>query len=118
MARVLNEKQLAFLDHLFGEAQGNTRKAKILAGYAPESSTASIVKGVEEEIVERTKRYLVEHGPKAVIALMSVIEDPTQLGVQHKVAVAKDLLDRIGVIKTEKVEVSQGAFILPPKGSE
>ena len=32
-----------------------------------------------------------------------------------KLSAAKEVLDRVGVVKTEKVEVSQGAFILPVK---
>ena len=46
-----------------------------------------------------------------------VLLDPTQLGVREKMAAAKDILDRTGFAKTEKVEVGgTGAiFYLPPK---
>lgn len=119
MAKKITEKQSAFLDFLFGSAEGNAYKAKVMAGYSPDYPTSALVKVVEDEIVERTRRYLVEHGPKAVFALVSVLDDPAQLGVKHKVTVAKDLLDRIGVVKTEKLEVkSNGVFILPPKESD
>ncbi len=33
------------------------------------------------------------------------IDDPTELGIKEKLAAAKDLLDRSGVVKTEKLEV-------------
>jgi len=46
-----------------------------------------------------------------------VMQDPADLGVKEKMAAAKDLLDRAGFTKTEKVEVksSDPLFILPAK---
>ena len=48
---------------------------------------------------------------------MSGIVDPTQLGIKEKLNAAKDLLDRSGIIKSEKIQVqsSGGVMILPPK---
>lgn len=116
--KVYTEKQIAFVDHLFGDAMGNAVRAKEMAGYFPTFSTANLVKSVEDLILERTKQYLVQNGPKAVISLISVLDDPVQLGVNHKINVARDILDRIGVQKTEKMEVAGGVFVLPPKDEE
>ena len=44
--------------------------------------------------------------------------DPTELGIRDKMAAAKDLLDRAGLGKVEKVDVTSGGggiFYLPPK---
>jgi hypothetical protein len=43
--------------------------------------------------------------------------DPTELGLREKLSAAKDLLDRVGLVKTEKVQVEagNGLMILPPK---
>jgi hypothetical protein len=43
--------------------------------------------------------------------------DPTELGIKEKLNAAKDLLDRAGVVKTEKMEIqaSNGIMILPAK---
>ena len=43
--------------------------------------------------------------------------EPTELGMKDKLTAAKDLLDRVGLVKTEKlqVEASNGLMILPPK---
>jgi hypothetical protein len=114
--RPLSERQKLFLEHLFGEAKGNYQAAKVMAGYTPEYSTSELVSRIEDELLEYTKRYLVVHGPKAAISLIGAMDDPTQLGIQYKLAAAKDVLDRVGITKTEKVDVSNGLFILPPRG--
>jgi hypothetical protein len=46
--------------------------------------------------------------------------DPTELGLRDKLNAAKDLLDRVGLVKTEKVQVetTNGLMILPPKAVE
>jgi len=49
-----------------------------------------------------------------------VLDNPTDLGVKEKLAAAKDILDRIGVSKVEKIDLSgsNGIFILPSKSTE
>lgn len=118
MSRQLTERQTAFLEHLFGDAKGVAHVAKVMAGYSPNYSTSDIVKSVEDELLDYTKRFLVQNGPKAAISLISAMDDPTELGIKYKLTAAKDVLDRIGISKTEKVEVSNGLFILPPKDDE
>ena len=58
--------------------------------------------------------------PKAAFSMANVLDDPTELGIKEKMVAAKDLLDRTGHAKTEKMEVtsSTGLFILPPKDSD
>ena len=52
--------------------------------------------------------------------MFSVMKDPTDLGVKEKMLAAKDILDRAGFTKTDKVEVktSETLFILPAKEDE
>jgi hypothetical protein len=54
------------------------------------------------------------------MAVIGGIDDPTQLGIKEKLNAAKDLLDRAGLIKTEKIEVSGGGgvMLLPAKDNE
>ncbi len=120
MARQLTDKQQALLNVLFEEAGGDMVQAKKLAGYADTSSTAEIVKGLKEEILEATQMYMARNAPKAAIAMTHALYDPTELGIRDKMAAAKDVLDRSGFIKTEKVEVSAAnpLFILPQKANE
>ena len=52
--------------------------------------------------------------------MFSVMSDPTDLGVKEKMLAAKDILDRAGFTKTDRVEVktSEPLFILPAKDDE
>ena len=119
MARELTEKQKAFLDVLFSdEAKGDVVKAKVLAGYSPDYSTTQLVASLRNEIIEATNQFLARVAPKAVMSIAGVLDNPTELGLSYKIAAAKDLLDRAGVVKTERIEVSNGLFILPPKEKE
>jgi hypothetical protein len=57
------------------------------------------------------------NAPRAATAMINVLNDPSQLGNQHRLNAAKELLDRIGIHKTDKVEVTtpSGIMLLPPK---
>lgn len=118
MARNLTEKQQRFLDVLFDEAGGDVVAAKKIAGYAPESSTTMIVESLKDEIAEKTRSYFARIAPKAAVSMSNALVDPTELGIKEKMAAAKDLLDRAGLGKVDKVDVSSsggGIFYLPPK---
>ena len=39
---------------------------------------------------------------KGAVAMVSGVDDPTQLGIRDKLSASKELLDRVGLIKTEK----------------
>lgn len=116
MAKTLTDQQRLFLEVLFDQAGGDVVKAKKLAGYSDTYPTSAVVKTLQDEIVEATKTFLARNGAKAAIGLVSVLDNPIELGVKEKLAAAKDILDRIGVSKTEKIDVaSNGVFILPAK---
>jgi|TARA_R110000868_G_scaffold101009_2_gene278084 hypothetical protein len=120
MTRNLTEKQQKFLDVLFEEAQGNPVKALKIAGYANGISSTSILNSLQNEVAELTKKFLATRGPQAAWSMMEILDNPTDLGNKEKMAAAKDLLDRAGFVKTEKVEVKSESplFILPPKENE
>ena len=117
MPRQLTEKQQMLLNVLFEEAAGDIVQAKKLAGYADSSSTSEIVKGIKDEILEATSMYMARNAPKAAMAMVGGLYDPTELGIRDKMAAAKELLDRTGLVKTEKmqVEASGGVMLMPPK---
>jgi len=119
MAKTLTDQQRLFLEVLFDQAGGDVVKAKKLAGYSETYPTSAVIKTLQDEIVEATKTYLARNGAKAAIGLVGVLDNPLELGVKEKMAAAKDILDRIGVTKTEKIDVgANGVFILPMKKSE
>jgi|TARA_R110000803_G_scaffold103844_2_gene171977 hypothetical protein len=117
MAKQLTENQQKFIDALFDEAAGDVVMAKRIAGYSDGTPTRSITESLKDEIFEATKSYMARLGPKAAIAYGSALDDPTQLGVKERMLAAGQVLDRSGLVKTEKVAVtaSGGLFILPPK---
>ena len=117
MARNLTEKQIKFLEVLFDEANGDAVAAKGLAGYGNNSSTTAIVESLNDEIGEKTRTYFARTAPKAAVAMVGALSDPTELGIKEKMVAAKDLLDRAGLGKVDKVDVtsSGGIFYLPPK---
>ena len=117
MARQLTAKQQVFLNALFDEAGGSVVLAKKIAGYADTSSTSEIVKGLKEEILEATQLYMARNAPQAAVAMAGALMDPTELGIRDKMVAAKELLDRTGLVKTEKmqVEASGGVMLMPPK---
>ncbi len=117
MAKELTEKQQKFLDVLFDEANGDVTQAKLLAGYAPTSSTSDIVRGIKEEVLEATQMFMARNAPRAAVAMVSGINDPTELGMREKMTAAKELLDRTGLVKTEKMQVEStgGVMLMPVK---
>ena len=117
MAKELTEKQRKFLDVLFDEANGDVTQAKLLAGYAPTSSTSDIVRGIKDEVLEATQMYMARNAPRAAVAMVSGINDPTELGLREKMTAAKELLDRTGLVKTEKMQVEStgGVMLMPVK---
>ena len=120
MAKNLTENQQKFLEVLFDEAGGDVVKAKKLAGYSDNTPTRLIVDALKDEIFEGTKTYMSRIGPKAAVAFGQALVDPTELGVKEKMLAAKDILDRAGFTKTDKVEVkaTEPLFILPAKEDE
>ena len=120
MARQLTEKQQKFLDVLFEEAKGNPVTAKKLAGYSENNPTSAITSSLQEEIADLTKKFIASSATKAAYSLSQVIDNPTDLGNKEKMIAAKDILDRSGFTKTDKVEVTAASplFILPPKNNE
>jgi hypothetical protein len=116
MSRELTELQKKFLEYLFGEAQGDPAVAKKMAGYSQNYPTSAVIESLNEEIVEHTRLFLTRNGAKAAMRLVGVMDNPERLGTKEILAAAKDVLDRIGVVKTEKIDInSNGIFVLPAK---
>ena len=116
----LTDKQKDFLDALFGEANGDPKIAGEIAGY---SHYTIPLKALKEEIIDRAEQVLAAFAPKAsmqVINTMSMEESTTPCA-NVRLEAAKQVLDRIGLVKKEKIDVNakvaHGIFILPPKNN-
>ena len=117
----MTEQQEKCLNALFGEAQGNFREAMNIAGYAQTEYPARLIRSLKAEIIERAEYMLAANAPKAVLSMSGILDDPSALGNKDRLAAAKEILDRAGIVKTEKVEhKTNGAAIvfLPPLEDE
>ena len=117
MARALTDKQQKLLAVLFDEAGGDINVAKRIAGYSDATSSTEIINSLKEEIIDATSAYMARNAPKAAMAMVGALYDPTELGIRDKMSAAKELLDRSGLVKTEKmqVETKGGVMLMPPK---
>ena len=117
----LTEQHKRFLEVLFADANGNINAAMRMAGFSEGYSRRSLTNYLKEEIIEATQLYIAMAAPRAAVAMIAAIDDPTELGLKEKMSAAKDLLDRAGLVKTEKVQVESntgGVMILPAKERE
>ena len=107
--RELNEQQQKFLDALAHEARGNIKQALAIAGYA-ETSQSNIVNSLKDEIVEVATKILAKSAPMASQKLVEILmsDDPIPQ-VNAKLQAAQTLLDRVGVAKRDKLDVTHTA---------
>ena len=115
----LSDQQKNFLTVFFGEANGNAKQAAEIAGYS-ESYYPDLVKNLKEEIINRAEEILAAHSPKAALGMIHALdEDGSTPGVNIRMEAAKQILDRVGVSKKERIDMNvkqaTGIFILPPK---
>jgi len=115
----LTDTQEKFLDALFGEAQGNPKKAGELAGYS-DHSYPKVLRNLKQEIVSRAENYLAVHSAKAATKMVNMLdEDGTTPHANIRLEAAKQILDRIGIVKKDQLDITMkavhGIFILPAK---
>ena len=121
MAKTLSEQQSAFIEALMGEAQGDFTKAKRLAGYPSNTSIGSLIKTLKDEIIEAAEFVLVSNAPKAAMAMAGLLDTPDALGARNLVNASSQVLDRVGLVKKEQIEIKTDGpqmFILPAKRRE
>ena len=115
----LTDSQEKFLEALFGEARGNPKRAGELAGYS-EHSYPKVLRSLKTEIVSRAENYLATHSAKAATKMVEMLEeDGTTPHANIRMEAAKQILDRIGIVKKEQIDVNMkaihGIFVLPAK---
>lgn len=120
MTQELDTKEILFLEYLFdGEGMRHPTEAKVMAGYAADYPLLKIMKRVKTELIDRMDAAITMHAPKALLALLDLMNEPETPGNKLKKEIALDLLDRGGVVKKEKAEVAPVApsyvFVLPQK---
>tara|TARA_R110002020_G_scaffold468026_1_gene691977 strand:+ start:142 stop:585 length:444 start_codon:yes stop_codon:yes gene_type:complete len=117
--RKLTEQQQTFLSTLATSAKGNINKALEIAGYK-ESSYYTVINHLKDEIVDVATKILAKSAPLASQKLVEILnsDDPIPQ-VNAKLQAAQTLLDRVGVAKRDKLDVTHtsasGIFLLPEK---
>ena len=115
--RSLTDKQQAFLDNLITTG-GNPKEAAELAGYS--GNHYQVIKSLKNEVVDLASDVLAKSAPKAAFKLIEMIDSDRPVPqASQKLAAAQTILDRVGVSKTDRVQVDHnvqgGIFILPQK---
>ena len=113
----LTEKQQSFLNHLV-ETGGNAKKSAELAGYT--AGHYQVVKALKTEIIDLAENILAQSAPQAALKLVEVMNSDTPIPqANSRLQAAQSILDRIGLSKTERLDVTHkadtGLFILPAK---
>ena len=115
--RKLTDKQEKFLEHLV-DTKGNLKLSAELAGYR--GNHYQVLKSLKEEIIDLASNVLAREAPSAAFKLVEIMHsDEAVPQANVKLQAAHTLLDRVGVIKKEKLDVNHnvtgGIFILPKK---
>ena len=117
--RKLTEQQQHFLSALSGVSKGDINLALREAGYA-DSSKSNVVDSLKDEIVDVATKILAKSAPRASHKLVEILESDDPIPqVNAKLQAAQTLLDRVGIAKRDKLDVSHtvasGIFIIPQK---
>ena len=113
----LTEKQQSFLDNLV-ETKGDFKKAAELAGYS--GNHYQVLKSLKEEVVDLASDVLAREAPTAAFKIIEVMKSNKPVPqANNKLQAAQTILDRVGVSKTDRIDVNHntggGIFILPEK---
>ena len=117
--RKLTEQQQTFLSTLATSAKGDINKALDIAGYK-ETSYYNVINSLKDEIIDVATKILAKSAPQASQKLVEILnsDDPIPQ-VNAKLQAAQTLLDRVGVSKRDKLDVTHtatsGIFLLPEK---
>lgn len=116
--REYTEKQRKFLKLYAENNFTNSKKCAELAGY--KAGHLKVVSELREDILGITRDLLTSHAPTAAHAITDMLTGDTPIpNAQQRLTAAKEVLDRVGVVKPEKVEhehtVTGGLFFIPTK---
>jgi len=114
----LTVKQQKFLDCLI-TTNGDLKKAAEWAGYS-DGNHYQVVKALKSEIIDFATDVLAQSAPEAAFKLVEIMKTNKPMPqIQNKLQAAQAILDRVGVVKKERLDinhnVSGGVFILPAK---
>ena len=98
---------------------GDSRKSAELAGYA--GNHYQVLKALKDEVLDLTTNVLAQAAPQAAFKLLDIMNADAPIPqATNKLQAAQAILDRVGVVKKERLDVNHnlsggGVFILPAK---
>ena len=115
----LTDQEQMFIDRFLEHS--NPYQAAEEAGYVYNNGMR-LLKRLTDQIIDQAKSQLVEITPKAIGKLKNMLDEgATEAGATLRMEAIKQILDRVGIIKKEKVEFEgavSGIFIIPKKDME
>ena len=93
-----------------------------MAGYSESTTVKEVIAPLRQEILDHAQSFLSAHSPKAIMKLVSMLDNPNQPGASNLLKTIQMIVDRVGL--TEKREEhtmtvpSGGIFILPAKEAQ
>lgn len=114
----LTEQEELFITAMI-ETKGNARVSASKAGYS-ENYGFSLARKFHENIIKAAKEVLALHSIQSAYTLTDAL-DPENPVHRDRLEAAKQILDRIGIVKEEKIEVKTtlpGIMFLPEKDKD
>ena len=96
------------------------QQAGDIAGYA---DYLQPLRALKDEIITRAEEQLAAFAPRASMGMINALDEDGSLpGANIRMEAAKQILDRVGLSKREKLDITakvqHGVFISPPKDNE
>ena len=118
--RVYTDKQQAFLDAMYDSNTGDVRQAMVVAGYDMAAPSTFLLQSLSNELIEIASHTLAKNAPRAANKIVDIMASNEPIPqVNQKLQAAQTLLDRVGVVKEQKMNVehnvSGGISIMPAK---
>ncbi len=125
MSKKPTDKQMAFIQALFDTKKnptGDPMVAKKLAGYDKKAPVKSILDAVQPYLIEYAGAEMAALMAKSVKSISDTLDKPNRLGAANALSAAREVFDRVGLTKKEKlnIEVEAPNFLieLPAKKNE
>jgi ATP-dependent DNA ligase len=114
--KVLTDNQKAFIQALLGDAKGDFKLAKKLAGYSDTVSVNEIIRSLKNELREAAMDALTMASIKSAFAMDAVLSDPNLPGAGNLLKAADSVLTRVGAKVDENViKAPEGAVLILPE---
>lgn len=120
MPKSLTDQEQSFIENLFDpQYKGVAAAAARAAGYPATTKPSTLISRLSNEILAYGEKVLVSHTPRAIMEMVKIFDDPTHPNTKDVIAVAKEIMDRAGLSKKDKLQVENtglsNVFVLPPK---